>query len=69
MVYRGKIRNGQVAPEDRFPWAEGTEVVVRPLREKSLKNLLGLLDTGGPPPTDAQCERILEEERLRRFAP
>lgn len=34
---------------------------------KSLKNLLGLLETGGPPPTDEECDRILEEERMRRY--
>ena len=30
MSCRGRIINGVVAPEEQFPWPEGTEVVVAP---------------------------------------
>jgi hypothetical protein len=36
-------------------------------RQKSLRDLLGLLKTEGLPPSDAACADILEEERLRRY--
>lgn len=36
-------------------------------QQKSLKDLLGLIDTGGRPPTDAECRAILEEELLRKY--
>lgn len=32
-----------------------------------LKNLLGLLATSEPAPSDEHCESILAEERLRRY--
>lgn len=34
---------------------------------KPIKSLLGLLATSGPPPEDEECERIVAEERLRRY--
>jgi hypothetical protein len=37
---------------------------VRPRR--SLKDLLGLLKTDAPPPTDEDCRRILEEELMEK---
>jgi hypothetical protein len=33
---------------------------------KSLKGLLGLLKTDVPPPTDEECQRILEEELMKK---
>jgi hypothetical protein len=38
----------------------------RPARGTSLKDLLGLLDLGAPPPSDEECQRILEDELLRK---
>lgn len=35
-------------------------------RRGSLKDLLGLIKTAGPPPTDAECRAILEEELIRK---
>jgi len=35
-------------------------------RRLSLKDLLGLVKTVGPPPTDAECRAILEEELVRK---
>jgi hypothetical protein len=32
----------------------------------SLKDLLGLLKTQGPPPSDEECDRILQEELARK---
>ncbi len=33
---------------------------------KSLENLVGLLRTESPPPSDEECEKIREEELLRK---
>ncbi|MBY0523952.1 MAG: hypothetical protein K2R98_11170 [Gemmataceae bacterium] len=35
---------------------------------KSLGDLLGLLQQQGPPPTDEECAKILDEERLKKYA-
>ena len=35
--------------------------------KKSLADLVGILETDKPPPTDEEVERILEEERMRKF--
>lgn len=40
---------------------EALEIGVTPPR-KPLRDLLGLLRTDAPPPTDVECQRILEEE-------
>ncbi len=34
--------------------------------KKSLADLVGILETDQPPPTDGDVERILEEERIRK---
>ncbi len=60
MSSRGHIKNGVVAPDDPFPWPEGTEVVVVPAQRKSLKSLLSLLGLGEVPPSDRECDKILE---------
>lgn len=36
-------------------------------RGGSLKDLVGLLASCGPPPSDAECETIVSEERLRKY--
>ena len=38
----------------------------RAARGPSLKGLLGLLDQGATPPSDEECQRILEDELLRK---
>ncbi len=35
-------------------------------RQASLRNLLGMLDSGNPPPSDEECGKVLEEELLRK---
>jgi hypothetical protein len=35
--------------------------------KKSLRDLVGILATDQPPPTDEDVERILEEERMRKY--
>ena len=35
--------------------------------KKSLRDLVGILATDQPPPTDQEVERILEEERTRKY--
>jgi hypothetical protein len=37
-----------------------------PPRRGSLKDLLGILKTDAPSPTDEECRAILEEERMRK---
>ena len=34
---------------------------------KTLKDLIGILKVDGPPPTDEDCKRILDEERMARY--
>jgi hypothetical protein len=34
---------------------------------KTLKDLLGLLKSENRPPSDAECEKIVEEERFRKY--
>ena len=34
---------------------------------RSLKDLVGLLKTDAPPPTDEECRNILEEELMRKY--
>jgi hypothetical protein len=38
-------------------------------RGDPVESVLGILSNGNPPPDDAECQRILEEERVRRFGP
>ncbi len=35
--------------------------------KKSLADLVGILETDKPPPTDEEVEQILEEERTRKY--
>ena len=35
--------------------------------KKSLRDLVGILATDQSPPTDEEVERILEEERMRKY--
>ena len=44
---------------------EAPEIGVAP-PQKSLRDLLGLLKTGAPPPTDEECQRILEDELMKK---
>ncbi|HSQ55354.1 MAG TPA: hypothetical protein VLM40_06380 [Gemmata sp.] len=37
-----------------------------PPRPRSLEDLLGLLTTGSPPPTDEECQALLEEELVKK---
>ncbi len=43
-----------------------THPVSAPPRQGSLKDLLGILKTDAPSPTDEECRAILEEERMRK---
>jgi hypothetical protein len=35
--------------------------------KKSLADLVGILETDNPPPTDEEVEQIVEEERMRKY--
>jgi len=66
----GRIRDWPAA--DRLRLAQeilgGISRDIRPraARGRSLKSLLGLLDQGASPPSDEECQRILEDELLRK---
>ncbi len=40
--------------------------IAEPPRTKSLKDLIGLLKTTAPPPTDEECRAILEDELIKK---
>jgi hypothetical protein len=44
-----------------------TPSIAAPPRTMSLDQVIGLLRTSGPAPTDEECERIIEEERMRKY--
>ena len=39
----------------------------RPSGKAGLRGLLGLARTGGPPPSDEECRRMLEDELLEKY--
>ena len=41
--------------------------IMEPPRTLSLDQVIGILKTDAPPPTDEECERIIEEERMRKY--
>ena len=42
-------------------------MILEPPRTLSLHQVIGILKTDAPPPTDEECERIIEEERMRKY--
>jgi hypothetical protein len=38
-----------------------------PPRRRPLSDLVGLLKTDSPPPTDEEVEQIIEDERMRKY--
>ena len=43
-----------------------TPPIGEPPRTLSLDQVIGILKTDAPPPTDEECERIIDEERMRK---
>jgi hypothetical protein len=41
--------------------------ILEPPRTLSLDQVIGILKTDAPAPTDDECERIIEEERMRKY--
>jgi hypothetical protein len=41
--------------------------VEEPPQRIPLDQIFGLLKTDAPPPTDEECARIIEEERMRKY--
>lgn len=41
--------------------------ISEPPRRMVLDDVVGLLQTDGPPPDDEECERIVEQERARKY--
>jgi hypothetical protein len=46
---------------------EARPVVEPPPRRLPLSDVIGILKTDAPPPTDEEVERIIEEERMRKY--
>ena len=40
---------------------------LKPAQTMSLGEVIGILKTDAPPPTDAECKKIIEEERLKKY--
>ena len=38
-----------------------------PPRTMSPEDIFGILKTEGPPPTDEECKKIVEEERMKKY--
>lgn len=39
----------------------------KPPKTIPLEEIFGMLKTDGPPPTDEECKKIIEEERLKKY--
>jgi hypothetical protein len=46
---------------------EHSSAVDEPPRRIPLEQVFGMLKTDAPPPTDEECARIVEEERMRKY--
>ncbi len=44
-----------------------TPPIAEPPRTLSLDQVIGILKTDAPAPTDEECERFIEEERMRKY--
>jgi hypothetical protein len=58
--------SNDVVREPRDPGRSQADVGSQP-RKKTLADLLGLFHTDAAPPNDEEVERILEEERMRKY--
>ena len=45
---------------------EGKAALEPPPKKGSLRELVGLLKIDGPPPTDEECQAILEDELIKK---
>jgi hypothetical protein len=43
------------------------EQILPPPRTMSLDEVIGIAKTDLPPPTDEECKKILEEERMKKY--
>ena len=39
----------------------------KPAQKMSLDEVVGILKTDVPPPTDEECKKIIEEERIKKY--
>jgi hypothetical protein len=81
MVVRGYVHNGVVVLADGVCLPEGQEVTVvtqasekangpypaSKERHEAALELIGILKTDQPPPTDEEVEQIVEEARMRKY--
>jgi hypothetical protein len=78
MILQGRVENGVVVflNGSAAPLADGTLVEVTPVRlepvqvskerQEALRQLIGIWKTEHPP-SDEEVERILEEERMKKY--
>ena len=43
------------------------EQILPPLQTMSLEEIQAIMKTDKPPPTDEECKKILEEERMKKY--
>jgi hypothetical protein len=58
---------GRIALARRILESLEAQPLSEPPRTRSLKDLVGLLKTDAPPPTDEECRKILEEELMKKY--
>jgi hypothetical protein len=66
------LKTNRPGPDDetvKLPETIESHPVSTPSRKGSLKDLLWVLKTDAPPPNDEECDRILEEELMKKYSP
>ena len=56
----------QISLARRFLETAGTPAILEPARTLPLDQVIGILKTEAPAPTDEECERFIEEERVKQ---
>ena len=81
MIACGHVQNGVIVLDDGVRLAEGQKVtVVTPAldevsgpiadskeRQEAALQLIGILKTDQPPPSDEEVERIVDEARMKKY--
>jgi hypothetical protein len=81
MIAHGHVQNGVIVLDDGVRLPEGQKVtVVTPAlgevsgpypvskeRQEAALQLIGILKTDQPPPSDEEVERIIEEARMKKY--
>jgi hypothetical protein len=81
MIARGHVKNGVIVLDEGVQLPEGqTVTVVTPAldevsgpitvskeRQEAALQLIGILKTDQPPPSDEEVERIIDEARMKKY--